>query len=196
MTWDIASAKSFLGLPAAVDPVLDPRLQVGLDTALSIAEAYCDRKFMHTAAQVETFTHTSGGSISLIRYPLDKDPVLSGDQNTYKFHTDWQNGVVHFDSTIADHQMTATYSGGYTVLPSDLEFALWSVFGSVWSNMQSGATGAAAGGIKKVSIVGVGSVDFDSSSGGSGGGSGGYSPGSLIPTASAFILDTYRRVLA
>ena len=184
--FDLATAKTRLNITGTTQ---DAELQVALDTALAIAEGYCDRKFMH-ASQVETFTHSSGNSISLIRYPLDSDPTLSGDQNTYKFHADWENGVVHFDGGIAEHKMTVTYSGGYVTLPGDLEYALWGIFDGVWSNMQNvGSVGA--GGVDKISLVGVGSISY---SGGGVGGSG--SGGDPVSGYVQAVLDGYRRVLA
>ncbi len=46
MTWDIATAKTKLGI---VGTLQDTQLQADLDTALAIAAKYCDRKFMSAA---------------------------------------------------------------------------------------------------------------------------------------------------
>ena len=185
--FDLNTAKTRLNITGTTQ---DAALQVALDAALAIAEGYCDRKFMHTATQVETFTHSAGNSISLIRYPLDSDPTLAGDQKTYKFHADWQNGVVHFDGGIAEHKLKVTYSGGYVTLPGDLEYALWGIFDGVWTQMQS-AGSVSAGGVDKISLVGVGSISY---SGGSGGGSGGS--GDPVSGYVQAVLDGYRRMNA
>ena len=185
--FDLSTAKTRLNITGTAQ---DAELQVALDAALAIAEGYCDRKFMHTPTQVETFTHSSGNSISLIRYPLDADPTLSGDRANYSFHTDWENGVIHCDDFVVDHKLTVTYSGGYVTLPADLEYALWGIFDGVWSNMQN-AGSMGSGGVDKISLVGVGSISY---SGGGVGGSG--SSGDPVSGYAQAVLDGYRRVLA
>ena len=185
--FDLTTAKTRLNITGTTQ---DAALQVALDAALAIAEGYCDRKFMHNSTQVETFTHVSGTSVSLIRYPLDADPTLAGDRANYSFHTDWQNGVIHCDDFVVDHKLKVTYSGGYVTLPADLEFALWGIFDGVWTQMQS-AGSVSAGGVDKISLVGVGSISY---SGGSGGGSGGS--GDPVSGYVQAVLDGYRRMNA
>jgi hypothetical protein len=186
MTWDLTTAKTRLNITGATQ---DVEIQAALDAALSLIESYCDRRFMHTPAQVETFVHEGGPSVSLIRYPLDADPVFTGGATNYKFHADWENGVVHFDGGLAEHSLKVTYSGGYVTLPADLEFALWIVFDGVWASM-SNAGAVSVGGVDKISLVGVGSISYDTSNGGGG------SVGGPITDYARDVLDTYRRTWA
>lgn len=184
--YDLATAKTRLNITGTTQ---DVELQVALDTALALAEQYCDRYFMHNATQKETFVHAYGTSISLKRYPLDADPTIAGDRISYKFHTDWQNGLIHLDGGVADHELTVTYSGGYVALPVDLEYALWGVFDNVWGQMQS-AGSSGPGGIDSISLTGVGSIRYNS-----GGASGGSGDGPIGPYAKS-VLDLYRREYA
>ena len=154
--FDLATAKTRLNI---TDTTQDVQLQAALDAALAIAEGYCDRYFMHAPAQVEKRTHVAGSSVSLMRYPLDAEPTLSGDSPNYKFHTDWDNGVIHFDGNYVDHKLTINYSGGYVTLPADLEYAFWGIFNGVWSNMNDVAS-AGVGGVGQVGITGVGYIRF------------------------------------
>ena len=182
--FDLATAKTRLNITGTAQ---DVQLQVALDAALAIAEGYCDRYFMHAPAQVETFTHVFGKSVSLKRYPLDAEPVITGDNTNYKYHSEWSDGVVHFDGYYHDHKMTATYSGGYVILPADLEYALWAVFDGVWSNMNN-AGSVSAGGVDKISLVGVGSISYDTGSGASSG-----SAGNPVSGYVEAILSNYKR---
>ena len=182
--FDLTTAKTRLNITGTTQ---DAELQGALDAALAIAEGYCDRYFMHTPTQVETFTHVFGKSVSLKRYPLDAEPTMAGDQKSYKFHADWGDGVVHFDGGVVDHKLTVTYSGGYVTLPADLEYALWAVFDGVWSNMNN-AGSVSAGGVDKISLVGVGSISYDTGSGASSG-----SAGNPIAGYVEAILVNYKR---
>ena len=166
--FDLATAKTRLNI---VGTTQDVQLQAALAAALAIAEGYCDRYFMHVSGQTEVRTHVSGSSVSLMRYPLDGVPSISGDSNTYKFHADLDNGVIHFDGRYVDHKLTIFYSGGYVTLPADLEYALWGIFDGVWSNMNN-AGSVSAGGVDKISLVGVGSISYDTGSGASSGSAG------------------------
>ena len=185
--FDLATAKTRLSITGTAQ---DVQLQAALDAALAIAEGYCDRYFMHAPAQVEKRTHVAGSSVSLMRYPLDAEPTLSGDSPTYKFHADWDNGVIHFDGNYVDHKLTVTYSGGYVTLPADLEYALWGIFDGVWSNMNN-AGAVSAGGVDKISLVGVGSISYDTGSGASSG-----SAGNPIYGYIEAILSNYVRYVA
>ena len=193
MTWDISGAKVYLGLPAAVDPVLDPKLQVGLDTALALAETYCNRKFMFQADS-GTFVHDGGHVLQLPRYPIEQITSVSYDTSTAiatNYHSRNESGQIVFDGYQGGHVITVAYSGGYKVLPADLLLALWGIFGQVYGSMSASGGGAPIGQVvQSITVPDVGTIRYESS-GSSTGGAGGGAVG-MIPATSVSLLDLYR----
>ena len=193
MTWDISGAKVFLGLPAAVDPVLDPKLQAGLDTALALAETYCNRRFAY-AAETVAFTHIRSGVLQLSRYPIEQVSNVANDSgsiNTNSYHFIGGTGQIIFDGYQGGHQVSVTYAGGYKVLPPDLLLALWGIFGQVYGSMNAAGGGAPSGQVvQSITVPDVGTVRYESS-GSSTGGAGGGAVG-MIPATSVSLLNLYR----
>ena len=100
-----------------------------------------------------------------------------GEPLEVPYHIEKKTGRLVFDSRFYSHELTVNYSGGYAVLPADLEMALWRLFDSTWSVISATTSSAPVGGgaIKAISSQGA-RVEFDTSSAGSGmGGSGGLS---------------------
>ncbi len=193
MTWDISGAKVYLGLPAAADPVLDPKLQIGLDTALAVAETYCNRRFTY-AAETVVFTHIRSGVLQLSRYPIEQVSSVANDSgsiNTNNYHFIAGTGQIVFDGYQGGHQVSVTYAGGYKVLPADLLLALWGIFGQVYGAMSAGGGGAPTGQVvQSITVPDVGTIRYESS-GSSTGGAGGGAVG-MIPATSVSLLDLYR----
>ena len=196
MTWGISGAKVFLGLPAAVNPVLDPQLQVGLDTALALAELYCNRKFSYTA-ETATFTHPRSSVLQLSRYPIEQVSNVANDSgavSTANYHVIFSLGQIVFDGYSGGHKVMVTYSGGYKVLPPDLLLALWGIFGQVYGSMNAAGGGAPSGQVvQSITVPDVGTVRYESS-GSSTGGAGGGAVG-MIPATSVSLLNLYRLVV-
>ncbi len=69
MTWDLAAARARIGLPAD-DTAQDVNLQAALDTALAVAESYCDRRFLKQE-DTQEFTSPIGPTLLVRRWPLD-----------------------------------------------------------------------------------------------------------------------------
>ena len=193
MAWDISGAKVFLGLPAAVNPALDPQIQVGLDTALALAETYCNRLFSY-AAETAAFTHPGSGVLQLARYPLEQVSNVSNDSGTISnknYHVIYGAGQIVFDGARGGHTVTVTYAGGYKVLPPDLLLALWGIFGQVYGSMNAAGGGAPTGQVvQSITVPDVGTVRYESS-GSSTGGAGGGAVG-MIPATSVSLLNLYR----
>lgn len=195
MTFLLADAKARLGILPA-DTTKDVVMQGLLGAALALAENWCDRKFMY-AAETETLVHPGGLALSLLRYPIDTTtaPLVTGQSGTVTgWRTNAPAGLLEFDGWAPSLAYTVTYSGGYKVLPPDLELALWAIFDAVWgATPGAGKVGTATAGgvIKSISSPDIGSISFHSpndSSGSSGGVMGG-----LIPATALGILDLYRR---
>lgn len=179
--WDIATARVKTGL-TAVDTTNDVALQVSMDSALALIEKYCDRHFLYQE-QTDSFIRPTYRA-SLSRYPIESIKNVIG--NAYK-EVNKLSGVIELHSTEKAH---VTYNGGYKTLPADLELAFWAVFASVNDALSS--TGATlSGGLKKLQITGVGSIDYDTSSGGATSGGGAF--GGMIPEVAMSILDLYVR---
>lgn len=206
MTWDISAGRIRAGLTAG-DVSQDAVLQVAMDQALALAELYCNRYFLY-ATQTDTFTSYTHWALSLTRYPIESfssaSPAMSGG-GTHPTVTDpaitsaWaiglpvdgidqDAGVIRIRTALNPQEQKITYTGGYKTLPDDLELALWMIFDATKA-AGAGATGS-LGGVKRASLTGVGSVDFDlgSSAATGGGGMGGF----MSPAATS-ILDLYVR---
>ena len=69
MAFDLETAKNRLNI---TDASKDDEIQLALDTALSVAENYCDRKFMFETNVVEDFIFKTNESFAVERYPIDK----------------------------------------------------------------------------------------------------------------------------
>ena len=104
-------------------------------------------------------------------------------------------GLLEFDGWAPSLAYTVTYSGGYKVLPPDLELALWAIFDAVWSATPGAGkvgTATAGGVIKSLSAPDIGTVQFFDPNSSAGSAAGGVM-GGLIPASALGILDLYRR---
>ena len=197
MPFLIADAKARKGI-LPVDTTKDLILQVSLDTALALAETYCNRHFMYKAVELETFSYPFARGLQLSRYPLESvasvTPVGQTAIGTDAYQAVLKTGQIKSLGWLSAKQIDVVYAGGYKVLPADLELALWMMFDEVWAGMPGG--GLAVGGvssadvIKRISLPDVGSIDLDTSSAKNSSGSG--AAGGLIPFGAAAILNLYR----
>ena len=195
MSFDLETAKNRLNI---TDASKDDEIQLALDTALSVAENYCDRKFMFESSVVEDFIFKTNESFAVERYPIDKinsSENESGQAVTDNLYTiDQDAGLVRFAKGCPNQSFKVNYDGGYKVLPLDIELALWSIFDKIWAMTQSSTGGGVVvGGIESVAITGVGSVKYSS---GSSGDDAIGSDNSLISSMAYSVLKKYVRVLA
>ncbi len=177
MSFDVASAKTRLGLPSG-DTTRDAIITGALNAALAIAENYCDRKFLFKH-EVATFTHHNGGRLQLKRYPLQKvDSVTYGHTTGQgavtaqpldrdKWHVHYDYGYLEKHNGGGNHHdiIEVAYSGGYKLLPADLELALWGIFDNVYASMTpasagGGVSAANMGGISSISLPDIGTISF------------------------------------
>ena len=196
MAFLLNDAKTRKGILPA-DTTKDAILQVALDTALALAQVYCNRWFMY-ASEVATFHYPYSQSLQLNRYPLEQvvsiTPVGQVAIGTDQYQVILGAGQIKSLGWLSAKQIDVTYAGGYKVLPADLELALWMMFDEIWSGMPGGGGGGSAvpSGqvIQSITIPDVGTVRYadggSSSSSGSGGG------GGLIPINATAILNLYR----
>lgn len=160
MAFDLATARVRIGL-AANDTSKDALLTPALQAALFFAEKYCDRKFK-SALESEEFIHFNECEVQLCRYPIASVGLVDRDGSSItNYHLDSKLGRIVFDSRVTAHVLTIDYSGGYSVLPDDLEMALWRLFDTSWIII-SGST-ESGGTVKAITSAGA-KVEFDVSS--------------------------------
>ena len=195
MSFDLETAKNRLNI---TDASKDDEIQLALDTALSVAENYCDRKFMFDTNVVEKFIYKTNESFAVERYPIDKINSSENESgqavtdNLYEIDAD--AGLVKFAKGYPNQSFTVNYDGGYKTIPLDLELSLWSIFDKIWAMTQSSTGGGVVvGGIESVAITGVGSVKYSS---GSSGDDAIGSDNSLISSMAYSVLKKYVRVLS
>lgn len=218
MTWTVDVARLRIGL-AAGDASQDAALEVAMDTALAIAEGYCDRKFM-LADDVEDYRGPATPLVLVRRYPLvaltsvqelpPAVPVPEPVPSTWRM--DQRRGIV-YTAGVAPFPITPVgsvplpsgwppggftllYRGGYApdALPRDLEAALWMTFDNVWATTPG--WGAAAGvsstqGVRQFSIDGM-SITYDVENAASSAGAAQASAWGLLPATAIGILSFHR----
>ena len=88
------------GLDAA-DASNDSELTLYYSIALDILEVYCNRRFEY-ALDVEQFTHETGYSVSLRRFPLDGITSITNENGSTisMFHAHKETGIVEFDGGV------------------------------------------------------------------------------------------------
>ena len=200
MAYDLATAKARLNIVGATQ---DAALQACLDTALAVAEKYCDRHFMY-AAEMASFYYPYQTGLQLTRFPIEQVIGVQGSNgNTYANYKVFKStGQVLFAGTVGSDEIDVTYAGGYKTLPADLEMALFTVFENLW--YATPGWGAPAGGvvstagaaIKSVAIPDVGTIQFDTGGAASAASTAGSFGGGLIPASAASLLDLYKLIQA
>ena len=185
MTFDLATAKARLNIPV-VDVTKDASVQLSLDTALALAETYCNRKFTY-AAETATFHYPFAQVLQLSRYPLEQVVSVTSDTTTIERST-YQAvlgaGQVKSSGWMSGNSIDVTYAGGYKILPPDLLLALWGIFDKVWAASSGGAVGDRI--VNSIQIPDVGTVKYESPNATA------AAPVGLIPATSVAMLDFYR----
>lgn len=199
---DIEDLRVRIGLDPA-DAARDNELDAAADQALALCETFCDRWF-EKKTQIEQIW-PAHGSFLVKRYPIasvtsikdaNGDVIDSGLYRT----VDTAGIVLRGGCSIGGAglwPLSIEYVGGFDPLPKDLEFALLAAFDAVWGSTPGwgAAAGSAAEQVQKISVVGVGSIDFGTggtTSGGTAGGTQiGAQPSGVLPVAVTAILQRY-----
>lgn len=191
MAFDLATARTRLTTSPG-----DAIIQVGIDTAIAVAERYCDRNFLYKS-ETARFYYYTGEALHLPRYPIEQVASTTGMNNaTYKVHH--TSGQLEFAGQVHFEEATVTYAGGYRVLPADLELALWLIFDNVMASLDPAAGGASVGGvgaITSISVPDVGTIRMDVGGAAASAATGGAAFG-MIPAYSVALLDPYRYMKA
>jgi hypothetical protein len=190
------------GVPVG-DNSRDVELEMAADQALALCETFCDRWF-EKKPQTEQIWPIQG-SYLVKRWPIESITTITDangaviDPGTYRTIDD--AGIVLRGGCAIGGAgvwpLSIVYVGGFDPLPKDLEFALLAAFDAVWSSTPGwGATaGSSAEQVQKISVVGVGSIDFGTggtTSGGSAGGTQyGSQPAGVLPAMVTSVLQRY-----
>lgn len=184
------------------DTTHDDELQLAFDQALTLCETYCDRWFV-LMPQVEQIFPTRG-AFMVRRYPIEVIDSISdangGLIDPASYAINGSAGIVlrcgPYLGGMSIWPLEISYVGGYEPLPADLEYAVLGAFDAVWAATPGwgGSVGGAAGEMQKISVVGVGSIDFGSSSASSSGAGGpqvGSQPWGVLPVTVTAVLQRY-----
>ena len=167
MTWDVATAKTVLGI-AAGDTSKDDAIQQTLDVVMAAVETALGRGLAY--AREEAMFPASLQTVVLPRYPV---AVVHSPAIQYMKKNGANGIVVLAANSGSGPYIMVDYEGGYETLPVDLEQALWEIFVFVWSTVntdtglpsESGGAGATVvqgtGDVSRVSLADFGSVSFD-----------------------------------
>lgn len=198
MGFDLETAKERLGI---TDNSKDDLIESSMEVALSLVELYCNRRFGIVAGEEEVIVpNATMQSLQVHRIPIttinsvtsENGKSLTGSQHV----SDNKAGVLYLKNNNCNTKYVVNYDGGEEISGAILT-VLWPLFDIIYS----GASGDSGGGgsiisgsvVKKTSIVGVGSIEYDTgSSGGGGGGSGGSGSTNGVLNSFAALLDLYR----
>jgi hypothetical protein len=184
---DLAAA---LGVPS-----LTPADESASEAATAVIQQYLDRALVF-AEYVERHFGCSDGTLQLLQYPvISVSSILSfvgapGDlgQPITGYRLTRPTGIL---LGVWGYEIEVTYEAGYEILPPDLRAAFLMTFSAARALSTPEAIAAGGGPVSKVSVVGVGSVEYEFGNAGSSG-DGIASPWGLIPANAVALLRPYR----
>lgn len=174
-------------------------------TAQAFAERYTGRRF-DLADDVEDFPRVMQ-SVQVRRYPIESITALWYHRNAQVptdppnviglnvYQLDAGKGLVWPGSGGTwPGLLRVEYRGGYATWPIDLTWAVTQIADILWAGTPGGGAPAGTVGgqaaLKKLSVVGVYSAEYDS--GGDAGGNSGDNTWGLVPPSATALLDEYR----
>lgn len=174
-----------------VDNSEDSTLSMFLEMSGNFAEKYIDDVLLQRQV-IERFSHQSFPTVlrysnvsSLDGVVVDEADKTSESSLYLEDAMGWVVNVGGYSTSCKFSQVNISYTAGYSPLPTDVGFAI--VQGAI-AYRTSAASGGVTGVIKKESVVGVGSVEYEIPSS-----SEGSSLGNL-PTSVIGVLDLYSRI--
>jgi hypothetical protein len=179
MSWDLATAKAYLGADDPDTPEGDLIIQQVMDETLSSVEAMLGRKLILTRETVR-FLNVDSTMLLMPRFPirqvhavdmngLEPPGIAFNAPDSYVVQT--KTGWIESTYFPGRPVVTVDYEGGYAVLPADLERAMWSAFLTLYADTDplTGAPPAGAGStvvagsgeVSSVTIADFGTVKYD-----------------------------------
>lgn len=173
----------------------DAILEMAMNTALAVVENYLDRKITFDSSE-DKFYYNHHTSFALDRYPIEQINDIGADgrnfSGRYKVHR--ETGIIVMPQYSFSEEVVIRYTGGYRVLPADLESAFWLIFDGQYS-IQMGGGATTSGTIDSITVSDVGTIRFDNGTSGSSSGGGNDSVGFLTDDVIS-LLRPYRRYSA
>lgn len=189
MAINLADAYKRSGLAAS--PEHDALLTSVVNACIATIENYLDRFILFNASE-DQFFYTHHQDYALQRYPIENISSIEVDGKPlgvrYKVHQ--QTGIVKLDHHMFAREIKFSYSGGYRVLPADLELAFWVLFQEYLGISQGGASSVAAGAIESITVQDVGTIRFNTGNNAS---QGAISSTSGLPDSVISLINPYRR---
>jgi hypothetical protein len=183
--------KELLGMDPAADLASDDLIAMAAATAL--IQGYVDRLLV-AGTYTERHFGVRIGSLQLLEYPVSGitslRSVSSADPAASVDITGWRlvrpTGIV---LGVWGCEIEAVYDAGYDPMPPDIEAAFVATFKSVRASLADAA--GDSGLARRVSVTGVGSVEYDYG-GGEGSATGAAQPWGLLPATAVAVLNRYR----
>jgi hypothetical protein len=183
-------------LEAALGRPLTPDDISASQAATAVIQQYVERDLV-LGDYIERHFGRNDGTLQLLQYPVQSiTSVLSfwgspgnPGQPVADYRVVRPTGIL---LGVWGYEIEVTYTAGYIYLPADLRAAFLLTFGSVSAASTPEVIAAGGGPVSKVSVTGVGSVEYEFGSAGSGGGDGIASPWGLIPANAVALLRPYR----
>lgn len=191
MALDLATAYTKCNLEQT--PENDVKVTDALNISIAVVENFLDRKFTFDS-QAESFYYNRYEDYPLDRYPVENISEILADGNAlnikHKIHR--ETGILKLDHHVFNRELKIVYTGGYRVLPADLEAAVWSTFQRYigWETNGGGESQP----IDSVTIQDVGTVRFSSPESAISA-SNNLQSGAL-PESAVYLLTPYRRISA
>lgn len=153
------------------DDSKDEQLTAAYAQAVAIAEVYLDRQLARGAV-VEQFA--PGEPVIILRaWPVASITTISTslgavDANLYWSTLPWGRLITRNGGAWGASPITVSYVGGFVDLPAPLEWAILQIFDTLWATdpEYGGTVGGGSSGpdIQKITVNGVGSLDYGSTS--------------------------------
>ncbi len=215
MAFDLSTGRTKVGL-LVTDLSQDAEIGMAMNAALAYAEHYCDRRFLYAREKIQKVYDRANEAVFVDRYPIVQVHAISGASASGGWKLTHDSAGIIFGGNRGGYgyggggyhrnfgqTVTIDYEGGYKALPADLEYAFWKMFGSVWGDYDPSTTaaivtgGPAIGAVKKQTIVGVGSIDYETGSAPASAAAGVAADlSAVMPGAVQATLDMYARRVA
>lgn len=166
MAWTLQEAKVRYGIDPS-DTSKDALLTRMMESAIEVAESYCNRFFLFKDPEEEIFDRFQYKTIQLHRLPISSITELKIGESacaadSYFFEA--KTGRIILSSYMSALKTTVKYSGGFRPdnLPFNLEYALYLILDYFYNASQTGLAGSGdVGDISSITVPDVGTIRFN-----------------------------------
>jgi len=115
------------------------QLTMLMNSAMTIIENYCHRKFTREQTQ-ESYIIDETKAIQVQRFPIEsvESVVYASGMELTKYFVDKNAGVIKFHEQIFDSEVMVSFTGGFDPLPPDVLLALQAVVRKTLLDLQGG----------------------------------------------------------